>query len=269
MAEMLGNLAARRVLMMAELAKAGLKHPSQQLVKSMTYATTKQLVDPAKAAASDSRHRIMEKWVQAALNVALGLRLKPDGQWGGDTRAAIMRFQREEGLHAHGFLDDKTLQVLEERIGMRAPREGRLQGAPRLWQQDRAEQTRWQQRPGQPPDKPPVAAPAVPLAAQGSPELAHDPAQVRAAEVLAREAFGAAVQVAFAREWIGEHLEVLGQPDRETAAHAEMTAWVQQAEAAAEPPAWLVEVRSAAQARPAQAVAQLRQAWQLAHPEWK
>ena len=251
MAEIQANPAARRVLMMAELAKAGLKHPSQQLVKSMTYAATKRLIEPAKAAATDSRHRIMEKWVQAALNVALGLRLKPDGQWGGDTRAAIMRFQREEGLHAHGFLDDKTLQALEERVGMRAPREGRLQGAPRLWQQDRAEQTRWQQRPGQPPEKPP------------------QPPQVRATEVLGREAFSAAVQVAFAREWIGEHLEKQGKPGREVAVQAEMTAWVQQEQAAAEPPAWLLEVRKSAQERPNEATERLRQAWQLAHPEWK
>jgi peptidoglycan hydrolase-like protein with peptidoglycan-binding domain len=262
---MLGNVAQRRVLMMAELAKAGLKHPAQQFAKSMTYGATKQLVDPSKAAVADSRDRILEKWVQAALNVALGLRLKSDGQWGGDTRAAIMRFQREEGLHAHGFLDDKTLQALEERIGMRAPRDGRLQGPPRLWQQDRLERERMPQRPGKPPDKP-----GEHKTADGK----QNPAQERAQRVLEQEAMAALTQVAFSRAWVQEtHAapkDKTAEPlAADAALQARMLAWCQQVQAQPEPPAWLAEVRDLAQGRQAAAAEKLREAWLQAHPEGK
>lgn len=258
MVGMLGNVAQKRLQMMAELAKAGLKHPAQQFAKAMTYDASKQLVDPTKAAVADSRDRILEKWVQAALNVALGLRIRADGQWTGETRAAIMRFQREEGLHAHGFLDDKTLQALEDRVGMRAPRDGRLQGPPRLWQQDRLERQQMPVRPGQPPDKP-----------EQKPQELQDPAQVRAQRVLRDEAMAALTQVAFAREWVHERTRADENSSVDVALQAQMLAWMQQVQTQPEPPAWLAEVRELAQGRQAAAAEKLREAWLQAHPEGK
>lgn len=263
MVGMLGNVAAQRKLMMAELMRAGLLKPAQQLTKSMTYDATRQLVTPDKQGKTDTRERVMEKWLQAALNVVLGLRLKIDGTWSGDTRAALQRFQREEGLHSHGFLDDKTLQALEDRLGMRAPREGRLQGSPRLWQLDRREQEMWARRPGQPPDKP-----APPRQNQPDGAKTADPERLAAqvAVVLQREAVAAVIQQAFARDWVVEQLEQRGRTG-DAALHAEMTSWFTAAQTAADSPAWLAQVTDLARTRPDDAVARLRRAWSDAHSE--
>ncbi len=52
------------------------------------------------------------RWVQSALNQAMGLRLSADGVMGPMTRAAIRDFQRRQGLTADGVVGPLTEQAL-------------------------------------------------------------------------------------------------------------------------------------------------------------
>lgn len=62
--------------------------------------------------------------MQAALNVVLGIKLKIDGVLTGAARTALLRFQHENAIPATGLIDERTLQALEKRLGLKAPREG-------------------------------------------------------------------------------------------------------------------------------------------------
>jgi Putative peptidoglycan binding domain/Lysine-specific metallo-endopeptidase len=53
------------------------------------------------------------KWVQASLNQALGLKLITDGKMGAMTRSAIRNFQKKNGLIADGMIGSKTEAALK------------------------------------------------------------------------------------------------------------------------------------------------------------
>jgi hypothetical protein len=81
--------------------------------------------------------RLLERWVQAALTVILGVRLPLTGLWGESTRMALLQFQKAMGLPVHGHLDTATLQALEQAVGLPAPRDGSFAGQRPRWQDDR------------------------------------------------------------------------------------------------------------------------------------
>jgi len=260
--------------MMAELARADLGGAGRQAMKGMGYNAGKKVLTPTShKPAGDDKHKVMEKWVQAALNVVLGTKLKLDGTLNGDTRAALMRFQRDNGLAAHGFLDERTLMALELQVGIRAPRDGIYQQTvPRLWQEDvrkapqkptspekrkeLAHKPQGTAPPGETTEaevgrKEPVRAGVeAKLAKAGAVEGGPAPAvaaegdlQARRAKAadsfLQREAVQAVVRLALSREFAREQGARLGRtsqhPERngEAALQAEMVAWFERAQTAA------------------------------------
>lgn len=292
----LGSVGGRKQQMLAELARANLANPARAATKGMTYAGSKKALGPdALKPATDDRHKVMEKWVQAALNVVLGVNLKLDGTLKSDARAALMRFQKEEGLPAHGFLDERTLMALELRVGIRAPRDGTHEGTQsRVSQQD---PPRAPQKPAPPPEKPGQKALAgdagkeaqTPVAEKETPNAAakdklarvaeveavrpkHDPAAAlqdakakAATGMLQREAMQAVVQVALDREFAREQMTRLGRKG-DAALQAEMAAWLQKAVAdtpgSAQPgPPWWQKVREMARDHQGEAVRLIREAW--------
>jgi hypothetical protein len=253
MVDALYKVKSEQLKMQLELIKAGVLQPSHLQTKAATYGESRKLVAPGRADAVDNRHHILEKWVQAALNVVLGLRLPVDGSWTELTRAGLERFQREQGLPAHGFLDERTLRALEERVGVRAPRDGRLGGLPRLWQRDRREQERWQTRQGPPTDAPKrqgeLTAPR-PL----------DEQRRQAQLLLEREAVAAVVHRAFDRGWVREQ----AAEGHDAALHTQMLAWYATGQAAAaegKPPAWLSRLPTDIGQSAERAIEVVRDAW--------
>ena len=134
MSRILNQAEKNRRKMLMELGKSELAKPDRkQMLGSLGYDGSKAALDPARNRSPvDNTYASFQKWIQAALNVVLGTNLKRDGVVGGLTRAVIRRFQREEGLTAHGYVDESTLQVLELRAGMAAPRSGRNEAIPHL-----------------------------------------------------------------------------------------------------------------------------------------
>lgn len=194
---------------------------------------------------------MMEKWLQAALNVVLGLKLPLDGLLKGETRLALMRFQKEAGLAAHGYLDEKTLRALEVWLGVTAPRDGRRGGLNRLWQEDRRPAAA---QPPQPPNK---------AVRDGAVQGASDAANAAEA-LLQRQAELAVEQQAFERAFVHEELARLGRSG-DAALHAEMQVWLGQARQG-KGPGWWLAAQEAARLRPEEAVAALRMAWTAEHP---
>lgn len=253
MADALHKVKSEQLKMQLELIKAGVLQPSHLQPKAAAYGESRKLVAPGRTGTVDSRHRILEKWVQAALNVVLRLRLPVDGSWTEVTRAGLERFQREQGLPAHGFLDDRTLRALEERVGVRAPRDGRLGGLPRLWQQDRREQERWRTRQGPPPDAPKRQGESI-----GPKSL--DEQRRQAQQLLEREAVAALVHEAFDRDWVREQ----AAEGHDAALHTQMLAWYVAGQAAAaegKPPAWLSRLPAEMGQSPERAIEVVRGAW--------
>jgi hypothetical protein len=71
------------------------------------------------AGSPNRRSREYIRWLQAALNRALGLRLAVDGVAGNQTRKALIAFQRRQGLTADGVAGPRTEQAL---VAVGAPR---------------------------------------------------------------------------------------------------------------------------------------------------
>ncbi|MSP90226.1 MAG: hypothetical protein EXR79_00235 [Myxococcales bacterium] len=270
----LGQVGGRRRRMMGELFKADLGGSARSMMKSLSYGASRAVVAPdANRPAQDDRHLVMEKWVQAALNVVLGMNLKLDGVLRGESRAALQRFQRSRGLNTHGFVDEETLLALELEVGVRAPRDGTYQPTvPPVWMEDR-------RKPAPPPAQPPAKnAPDAKErladgAAAGSP--AHRPAPARtpdeqraeaAADMLRREAEQAAVARAFGRSFVDDELDRLGQHG-DAALHLTMQRWFEALRATGDlAPRWLTDALGMARERPVEAVAKIQAAWTAAHP---
>ncbi len=259
----LGRVGGRRKAMLGELAKVDLASPAKAQVKALSYASSKQVLEPsALRPPTDDRHLVLQKWVQAALNVALGMRLKINGILQGDTRAALMRFQKDQGLTAHGFLDEKTLMALELCVGVPAPRDGTHEGVRRLLKTD---SDRMPVKPAPPPrdergvgEQPAKKSPEVEPA---DPEAAL---RLQAHAFLQREALEAVARVAFERPFVEQQLARLGRAGA-PALHAEMLAWYGRAQSVSEPPTWLSRLRDSARERPQEAAETVRHAWIREH----
>jgi hypothetical protein len=241
--------------MWKELAKVSLANPGD-LMRSLGYAAGASVMKPGKhRPPTDDRFQIMEKWVQAALNVLLGVKLKIDGNLQGPARIALIRFQKERGLGAHGCIDEKTLRALEEEVGIAAPRDGTYEGTvPPLWMEDR-------KKPAPPPGKPPEKAKD-----KGPAKTLDEQRAEHVTQLLQREAEEAVRTVAFDREFVELELARLQRPG-DAALRLEMAQWFDAARKSTEKaPAWLGKVAESARERPNDAVARLRQAWIEAHP---
>ena len=247
--------------MLMELGKSELAKPDRkQMLSSLGYDGSKAALDPARNRSPvDNTHGSFQKWVQAALNVVLGTNLRRDGVVRGITRAAIKRFQRHEGLTAHGYIDETTLQVLELRVGMQAPRSARFEALPHLLRLPR--KGLW---------KPPSEQKKDGKnSRKGGPEPAMDEAEAPgrvSPGFQQREAEAAVAAVAFDEEFVARAASQRGTADP-ASLHDEMTQWLDQAYGQTEQdsPHWLQRVRLKARGEQVEAASIIRRQWWQEH----
>lgn len=234
----------------------------------------------------------LQRWVQAALNRILGLKLPVDGVMDSLTRQALQRFQRQEGLLTHGYADERTIQVLELRIGVACPRGAGHEPVP--WLLRRAAKTMWMPRPkGQTGNERDDEAKAEPTSPEGpsaaakakikakEPEVANESAELKHARELQlevpevraeasspkdstaqHESLRGARELALSERFVERAAEELGRSDigqlRE-----EIRAWVDNLAALNndQAPAWLRTARADARPSASNTASLLRQAW--------
>ena len=251
----------RRLLM--ELGKSELAKPDRkQMLSGLGYDGSKAALDPARNRAPvDNTQGSFQKWVQAALNVVLGTKLRRDGVIRAITRAAIKRFQRREGITAHGYVDETTLQVLELRVGMEAPRSARHEALPHLlmlprkglwkppseWEKDKKKKDIKQ-------DGPEHAAAQAETPAKITPGFQQ------------REAEAAVAATAFDEDFVARAMPFQSTQDP-AQAHEAMTQWLDQAYGQPEQdsPDWLQKVRLKARGEAVEAASIIRRQWWHEH----
>jgi hypothetical protein len=208
----------------------------------------------------DNTHVSFQKWIQAALNVVLGTNLRRDGVVRGVTRAVIRRFQLHEGLTAHGYIDEATLQVLELRVGMEAPRSARHEALPHLLRLPR--KGVWKP-PGR--NKGGKGDKSKPAATE--PEAGGLTGKV-APGIQQREAEAAVAAVAFDDEYVAMAAEERSAQDL-AGLRGEMSQWLEQAYGLPEEdsPGWLARVRIRARGEQAEAASIVRRQWWHEHAD--
>ncbi len=287
----LGTVDARRKQMLLELGRQGML--KGDLHRNLQASGVREGVGALRPdrfrPAMDTTQTAMQKWVQAALNVVTGLSLKLDGNLGPISRTALRRFQRQEGIPAHGYADEKTLQILELRVGVSCPRGGHHEAVPALLRLPM--RNVWMPRPkgqkgkerGEKDDELPPPAEGMELARrivepQGGQRRATataasyaDPAAREGAfspddDAVFRESLGSMRSLAFSPGFAERAAEQLAQADG-GALQAEMSRWLDQQmivpDAAA--PAWLRTMRSDLRVNPGEAASLLRRAWWACH----
>lgn len=257
----LGAVADRRRKMLTELGKVGLGGSEQQrMLREMGFDRSRAALSPGKPMPpQDNTFRRLEKWVQAALNAVLGTRLQVDGVLGGISRAALQRFQRQAGIAPHGFVDEKTLLMLELYVGLRAPR-GAHEAIPALIALPL--RTRWKQDVRQTPasrDKAPLRdagrtreRPGAQRAGPDGKERKRTPRE----DVLEREAGEAVWARAFDLTFVRDEAVRLGAPP--AAVQAAVHRWQASASAHADVALRPLDLRADAEA----AIETLRSLWQ-------
>lgn len=300
------RVSKRRQQMAALMAKLQVEEgkPAQAGISGYAHgrsAVAPQAFKPRKA---DPMQR-MARWVQAALAVTLGIQLPLTGVIDAATRAALLAFQKQLGLPQSGAVDRRTLEALEQAVGMAAPSE---QAPPSWMEQERQAPQRPKAKatakdgdaqaaqPGVEPQGSEAAQPAaegherhsfeVDQGAYGEAD-AHalrvgrkrehaapagdtaaaplSAAQLATERLLHGEAMQAVMTLAFERGWIRSELERSGRQG-EAALLAELLSFWERARRAAPPPAWIVEVAALADQRQAEAVARVRRAWAEEQP---
>ncbi len=267
--KVLHRVELRRKMMIVGLAKAEmLKGDYHKLLTQLGYDRTKKSLDPTRFKPPvDNTTGYMQKWVQIALNVVLGLNLTIDGVLGPVTRQAIKRLQRREGILTHGYVDDRTLQVLELRTGMRSPRQVEHEGVPWLMRMPR--RGIWRPKGWQDKDEGkgkgkgkgkggPENDQAGGLEAQvADPDAAVD-VEHATPGVLQDEAMQAVMASAFSDEFAAEAADELNKPKK--AIRKELDAWVQE-QRGGEAEDWLLRTRDLARAHPEMAAGIVRRQW--------
>lgn len=261
MATVLSQSERNRRKLLMELGKSELAKPDRkQMLGSLGYDGSKAALDPARNRPPvDNTHGSFQKWVQAALNVVLGTKLRRDGVIRAITRAAIKRFQRREGITAHGYVDETTLQVLELRVGMQAPRSARNEALPHLlmlprkglwkppseWEKDKKKGKK---------EGPEPAAAREETPGKVSPGFQQ------------REAEAAVAATAFDEEFVARAVSQRGTAEP-AQVHEEMTQWLDQAYAQPEQdsPHWLQKVRLKARGEQVEAASIIRRQWWQEH----
>jgi peptidoglycan hydrolase-like protein with peptidoglycan-binding domain len=248
-------------MMLMGLAKANmLKGDFKRLVGSLGYDGSKKSFDPKRfTPPTKNTQDFMQKWLQVALNVVLGINLSIDGKIGAITRQAIKRLQRQEGLTAHGYIDDRTLQVLELRTGVQAPRQMGHEAVPHLlrhpkrgiWKKE-AKSAKGKKRATERGAGDKAAGP------QGAAKDAVDPAT---SGILQTEAMDTVAEIAFDSDFVSETATELNRKDP-AALRKEMDSWLRQAESAPdERPDWLQRAHDLARAHAESSASILRQQW--------
>lgn len=234
------------------------------------------------------------RWIQAALNRILGVKLPVDGSMDGLTRQALQRFQRMEGLLTHGFADERTIQVLELRVGVPCPRGAGHEPVP--WLLRRAPKAMWFPRPkgqggserdegptetGTSPEGPTAAAKAKAKAKPEGPEAVNESAELKTANELdlevpevradaetpsdgsaQHESLRGARELALSGRFLERAAEELGRSDL-AQLREEIRSWIDNLAALNndQAPAWLRTARADARPSASNTASLLRQAW--------
>lgn len=278
----LPKIDARRKQMLLELGRQGLL--KGDLHRSLQASGVKEGIAALKPdrfkPPVDNSQTGMQKWVQAALNVILGTNLKLDGNLGPVTRQALRRFQRQEGLTAHGYADEATLQALELRVGVACPRGGNgHEPIPRLlilqnrnlWMPKPRGQGGKERRDGQ--DGPGAAGSEADVQAGNEATTAAPQSPEAADPTMQREALGAVRALAFSDGFAQRAHEYLHDAENQADAAAlgelrgGMERWLDRQLVAKgdEAPDWLRSVRSQARFEAPSAASLLRRTWWREH----
>ena len=248
------------------------------LPKSLTKMAAEMGYHRGRAAMQPSRHapgpkpgeKHFVRWLKAALSSILGLPVDASRQMNRATRAALKAFQRKEGLTAHGFADERTLQVLELRTGLHAPRNVGHEGIPVLLLVPL-------KKPWQPKKKGKGDGEDDP--SKGASETTEDPRVEEAEKVakkagkkkatpgaLQQEAMEAVAAVAFDGPFAKLAAERQGDKDWEKTQKAMRLWWDEHLDAPVKP-RWVELVRDEARALQTQAASRLRRRWWSEHVE--
>ncbi len=235
----------------------------------------------------------LQRWVQAALNRIFGLKLPVDGVMDALTRQALQRFQRQEGLLTHGFADERTIQVLELRVGVPCPRGAGHEPVP--WLLRRAPKAMWMPRPkGQTGSERedetkttsttaegPTAEAKAKVPSNKGPEIVHESADLKAARELdlevpevradaqspkdgsaQRESLRGARELALSGRFLERAAEEMGRSDL-AQLREEIRAWIDNLASLNndQAPAWLRTARADARPSASNTASLLRQAW--------
>lgn len=223
-------------------ARAGLANLGYDLGRAAVAAPTAHV--PIGEVGSE---RVLERWVQAALTVVLGVRLPLTGQLGDLTRKALLQFQKASGLATHGQIDDATLRALEAAVGLPAPRTGTFASRRPVWQDARLTGTTLR---------------GLRQTEEGKPAAVHSAdAERETARRMQRASALAACSVALQRPWLEEVSARVGRSPTELQRDAHN--WAESAAQAADPSLWQ-PIRTALERSPT-AGAEALQAALLAH----
>lgn len=298
-----GKIAKRREKMTALLARIQGQEGNAARAGSAGYASGRSKVAPQafRPKSTDPMQRLA-RWVQAALAVVLGIKLPLTGVIDSATRAALMSFQKQQGLPQSGAVDSRTLQALEHAVGVPAPTK---QEAPNWMEQERARPQRpkakggtaGEDNQGQAVDGNGDLVPTAGAKAGSEEQERHsfesdqsaygeadahalrvghlgkappiskfaDAAQAASDHLLHNEAMHAVMVLAFERSWIRDELRRLGRQG-EAALLAELLGfWEGARRAGAQAPAWMVAVGEQAKDHPDRAVQLVQQSWQKEH----
>ena len=266
-----------RKKMLHQLGKAGaLQGNAKGQAAAIGYRGGRAAVAPnAKRPNMGNSPDTFAKWAQAALSMVLGTKVKIDGNIGPVTRNLIKQFQRLEGLTAHGYLDERTIQVIELRTGVKSPRGFAHEPVPHLLVQPR--RGIWKPKPDNKKDKSKKRQQQAgePTADQAKDDPAHAAAEAAAEKsasqpakpgLLQDEAMGAVGAQAFDNDFAHLAADRLGREDWEGVQN-EMHGWwsTLQEVPAAEQPRWLHLAAAEARARDQQAAGRVRRRWWSQH----
>ncbi len=271
-----------RAKMLHELGKSGaLQGGAKAQAQGIGYRGGKQAVNPnATRPNMVNAPDTFAKWAQAALGTVLGVSVKIDGNMGPHTRDLIRRFQRSEGLTTHGFLDERTIQVLELRTGVRAPRGFAHEAVPhllraerpRIWQPKRdQDKVKKRQKSGAQTAEQAGATPDGSATAAFAGDAEAPTADKHAATPVIPgfqqdEAMGAVAAQAFDNDFSHLAADRLGREDWQAVQHEMQGWWTElQTLAAAAQPRWLRLASAEARVRDDRASSRVRRRWWSQH----
>ncbi|HAN32861.1 MAG TPA: hypothetical protein DCQ06_14800 [Myxococcales bacterium] len=205
------------------------------------------------------------RWLKAALSSILGVSTDASSSMNRMTRAALKAFQRKEGLSAHGFADERTLQVLELRTGLDAPRNVGHEAVPALIIVPLKKPWHPKKPKGEDADDPTSGQNADDPRVAEAQQAATQAAQTQATPgPIQKEAIDAAAAVAFDNEFAQLAAERLHELDPKETQKAMHRWWSEHLDAPVRP-RWVDLVQDEARALQSQAASRLRRRWWSEH----